>query len=116
MSSTVPPEDVPPGDVPPGDVAPGDAAPRRLPPIRREILVDADPLTAFEVFTGRISQWWPLEDLSVYGGGGTVGFPGAPEGAALFEDPRFEEHLAFLIRMRDAGYLVAAGYTERRAR
>ena len=35
--------------------------------------------------------------------------PAAPEGAALFEDPRFEEHLAFLIRMRDAGYLVAAG-------
>ena len=65
MSSTVPPEDVPPGEVPPGD-----AAPPRLPPIRREILVDADPLTAFEVFTGRIRQWWPLEDLSVYGGGG----------------------------------------------
>ena len=208
--------------VPPGDVPPGGAAPRRLPPIRREILVDADPATAFEVFTGRIGQWWPLEDLSVYGSGGSVGFtdgriversaageatvwgtvtrwepgaalaftwhpggppeqasdvevtftaadsqtlvtlthagwerfadpaatraeyeqgwpvvlsryrddmargvpdadgetwvallhrpgPAAPEGAALFEDPRFEEHLAFLIRMRDAGYLVAAG-------
>ena len=35
--------------------------------------------------------------------------PAAPEGAALFDDPRFEEHLSFLIRMRDAGYLVAAG-------
>jgi uncharacterized protein YciI len=45
-----------------------------VPPIRREILVDADPATAFAVFTERISQWWPLEDLSVYGPGGTVGF------------------------------------------
>jgi uncharacterized protein YciI len=50
------------------------APPGHVPPIRREILVDTDPATAFAVFTGRISQWWPLEDLSVYGPGGTVGF------------------------------------------
>jgi uncharacterized protein YciI len=50
------------------------APPGHVPPIRREILVDADPATAFAVFTERISQWWPLEDLSVYGPGGTVGF------------------------------------------
>jgi uncharacterized protein YciI len=208
-----------------------------VPPIRREILVDTDPATAFAVFTERIGQWWPLTDLSVYGPGGTVGFadgqiveqsasgdaavwgtvylwepaaalafswhpggppdqathvevtftradaqtlvtlthtgwerfadpaearaeydlgwpvvlgtyrdhvahherdegspaegsaagagpaedgetwvallhrpgPAAPEGAALFEDPRFAEHVAFLTQMRDAGYLVAAG-------
>jgi uncharacterized protein YciI len=213
------------------------APPGHVPPIRREILVDADPATAFAVFTERISQWWPLEDLSVYGPGGTVGFadgqiveqsasgdaavwgtvylwepgtalafswhpggppdqathvevtfaqadaqtlvtlthtgwerfadpaetraeyeqgwpvvlgtyrdhvahheqaessldassrvdggpgeggetwvallhrpgPAAPPGAALFADPRFAEHVAFLTRMRDAGYLVAAG-------
>jgi uncharacterized protein YciI len=213
------------------------APPGHVPPIRREILVDADPATAFAVFTERISQWWPLEDLSVYGPGGAVGFadgqiveqsasgdaavwgtvylwepaaalafswhpggppdqathvevtftradaqtlvtlthtgwerfadpaqaraeyelgwpvvlgtyrdhvahheqdggspagsspaaagpaedgetwvallhrpgPAAPEGAALFGDPRFAEHVAFLTRMRDAGYLVAAG-------
>jgi uncharacterized protein YciI len=226
---------------------PPSTPPGHVPPIRREILVDADPGTAFAVFTERISQWWPLEDLSVYGPGGTVGFadgqiveqsasgdaavwgtvylwepaaalafswhpggppdqathvevtftradaqtlvtlthtgwerfadpaearaeyelgwpvvlgtyrdhvahheqdggspaegspvgggpaedspagtspagdgetwvallhrpgPAAPEGAALFEDPRFAEHLAFLTRMREAGYLVAAG-------
>ncbi len=223
------------------------APPGHVPPIRREILVDADPATAFAVFTERIGQWWPLEDLSVFGPGGTVGFadgqiversasgdaavwgtaylwepaaalafswhpggppdqathvevtftradaqtlvtlthtgwerfadpvearteyeqgwpvvlgtyrdhvahheqdestlgestleggspagsgaagagpdeggetwvallhrpgPAAPEGAALFGDPRFAEHVAFLTRMRDAGYLVAAG-------
>jgi uncharacterized protein YciI len=223
------------------------APPGHLPPIRREILVDADPATAFAAFTERISHWWPLEDLSVYGPGGTVGFadgqiversasgdaavwgtvylwepatalafswhpggppdqathvevtftqadaqtlvtlthsgwerfadpagaraeydlgwpvvlgtyrdhvahhgadesrpdegrldegrldrgsldgrrpdedgqtwvallhrpgPAAPEGAALFSDPSFAEHMAFLTRMRDAGYLVAAG-------
>ena len=202
--------------------APDHAPTGHLPPIRREILVDADPATAFDVFTGRIGQWWPLDDLSVYGAGGTVAFtdgriverseageatvwgtvtrwepaaavaftwhpggppdeasnvevtftaadaqtlvtlthagweqftdpaaaraeydlgwpvvlgryrdhtahgvpdadgetwvallhrpgPAAPEGAALFEDPRFAEHTAFLTRMRDAGYLVAAG-------
>ena len=213
------------------------APPGHVPPIRREILVNADPATAFAVFAERISQWWPLEDLSVYGPGGTVGFadgqiveqsasgdaavwgtvylwepgadlafswhpggppdqathvevtfsqadaqtlvtlthtgwerfadpvqaraeyelgwpvvlgtyrdhvahheqdesipdedgpdedgpdedgetwvallhrpgPAAPEGAALFADPMFAEHVAFLTRMRDAGYLVAAG-------
>jgi len=208
------------------------APPGHVPPIRREILVDADPATAFAVFTERIGQWWPLEDLSVFGPGGTVGFadgqiveqsaggdaavwgtvylwepaaalafswhpggppdqathvevtftqadaqtlvtlthtgwerfadpaqaraeyeqgwpvvlgtyrdhvahheqdeslpgeggpdeagetwvallhrpgPAAPEGAALFADPMFAEHVAFLTRMRDAGYLVAAG-------
>ena len=47
-----------------------------IPPIRREILVETDPQTAFEVFTARIGRWWPL---------------------------------AFLNRMREAGYLVAAG-------
>ena len=48
--------------------------PGHVPPIRREILVDADPATAFAVLTERIGQWWPLEDLSVYGPGGMVGF------------------------------------------
>jgi uncharacterized protein YciI len=226
---------------------PTSTPPGHVPPIRREILVDADPAAAFAEFTEQIAQWWPLEDLSVYGPGGTVGFadgqilersasgdaavwgtvylwepaaalafswhpggpadqathveisfaqadaqtlvtlnhtgweryadpaearaeydlgwpvvlgtyrdhvahygpdegslagsrragadpdedgpdeegpdaeaetwvallhrpgPAAPEGAALFADPRFAEHVAFLTRMRDAGYLVAAG-------
>lgn len=34
--------------------------------------------------------------------------PAAPEGS-LFDDARFADHVAFLARMRDAGYLVAAG-------
>ena len=188
-----------------------------VPPIRREILVDADLQTAFEVFTARIGRWWPLAELSVYGAGATVTFDGGqiverapdggtslwgtvtrwePPGALAFswhpghppdrashvevtfaaaggqtlvtlehtgweafddpaaaraeydqgwpavldryrecaggagdtwvalmhrpgpaapatgpvvEDPRFAEHVAFLTRMRDAGYLVAAG-------
>jgi uncharacterized protein YciI len=32
-----------------------------VPPIRREILVEADPAAAFEVFTGGIGRWWPLD-------------------------------------------------------
>jgi uncharacterized protein YciI len=47
-----------------------------VPPIRREVLVDANPATAFEVFTGRLGHWWPLAELSVYGAGATVAFTG----------------------------------------
>jgi uncharacterized protein YciI len=35
--------------------------------------------------------------------------PSAPQDGSLFDDPRFAEHVAFLNRMREAGYLVAAG-------
>jgi hypothetical protein len=38
-----------------------------VPPIRREILVDAGPAVAFEVFTAGIGQWWPVEEHSVHG-------------------------------------------------
>jgi uncharacterized protein YciI len=194
-----------------------------VPPIRREILVDANPATAFEVFTDDIGRWWPVDSLSVFGAGGTVSLanqeiversadghsalwgtitrweppaavaftwhpgrtadrasqvevtfaaagdqtlvtlvhtgwdrfddpaaarseydqgwpvvlgryaghvgtllpppdagetwvallhrpgPAAPAGRPLVDDPRFGEHFAFLTRMREAGYLVAAG-------
>ena len=58
-----------------------------VPPIRREVLVDADPATAFEVFTAQIGRWWPLADFSVSGAGATVAFDGGqivergPDGA-----------------------------------
>ncbi len=45
-----------------------------VPPIRREILVDADPAAAFEVFTAGLGRWWPLDELSVHGTGATVAF------------------------------------------
>ena len=45
-----------------------------IPPIRREIVVDADPDTAFEAFTARIGRWWPVGDHSVYGAGSFVEF------------------------------------------
>ncbi len=45
-----------------------------LPPVRREILVDADQKTAFEVFTSRIGEWWPLGEHGVYGSEATVAF------------------------------------------
>jgi uncharacterized protein YciI/uncharacterized protein YndB with AHSA1/START domain len=189
-----------------------------VPPIRREIRVDADPATAFEIFTARIGQWWPVAELSVFGSGAIVAFtdgqiieraadgrsscwgsvtrwepgsavaftwhpgmtperasqvevtfaadgaqtlvvlahagweafddpaaaraeydqgwpavlenyrdqvqqpagetwvallhrpgPAAPAEGSVFDDPRFAEHVAFLNRMSEAGYLVAAG-------
>jgi uncharacterized protein YciI/uncharacterized protein YndB with AHSA1/START domain len=189
-----------------------------VPPIRREIRVDADPATAFEVFTARIGQWWPVSELSVFGSGAVVAFtdgqiieraadgrsscwgsvirwepgtavaftwhpgmtperasqvevtfaadgaqtlvvlehtgweafddpaaarseydqgwpavlenyrdhtqqpagetwvallhrpgPAGPADGSVFDDPRFADHVAFLTRMNEAGYLVAAG-------
>jgi uncharacterized protein YndB with AHSA1/START domain len=44
------------------------------PPIRREVLVDLDPDRAFELFTARISDWWPLASHSVFGPGASVRF------------------------------------------
>jgi len=35
--------------------------------------------------------------------------PAAPVSESLFSDPRFGQHVAFLRRMHEAGYLVAAG-------
>lgn len=45
-----------------------------LPPIRRHVVVSGTCAAAFEVFTAAIEKWWPLEDHSVYGAGGTVFF------------------------------------------
>lgn len=56
-----------------------------LPPIRRELLVDATPATAFELFTRDIGLWWPLERFSVYGADATVAFEG--DGRILERSP-----------------------------
>jgi uncharacterized protein YndB with AHSA1/START domain/uncharacterized protein YciI len=47
-----------------------------LPPICRQVVVSGTCAAAFEVFTGAIEKWWPLEEHSVYGAGGTVRFLG----------------------------------------
>lgn len=46
------------------------------PPLRREILVEAGPDAAFEIFTARLGRWWPLAaGFGVYLDG-TVAFAG----------------------------------------
>jgi hypothetical protein len=37
-----------------------------MPPIRREVLVDADPATAFDVFTTWLGRWchWPRTECT----------------------------------------------------
>ena len=52
-----------------------------LPPIHREILVEAPPDVAFALFTSKIGDWWPLAELSVFGASATVAF----EDGALVE-------------------------------
>jgi uncharacterized protein YndB with AHSA1/START domain len=47
---------------------------RPLPPIRREVLVASGREKAFEVFTARIGDWWPLATHSLHGAGGSVAF------------------------------------------
>jgi len=58
-----------------------------LPPIHRELLVNADPESAFAVFTDRIGQWWPLAEHGVFGAGATVGFE---DGAIVERSPEGE--------------------------
>jgi uncharacterized protein YciI len=45
-----------------------------LPPLHHEVKVGLDPRQAFELFTSRIGEWWPLGKLSVFGDGSTVAF------------------------------------------
>ncbi len=45
-----------------------------LTPIRREVIVAADPDHAFRVFTEQIGAWWPLAQLSVHGAEASVSF------------------------------------------
>ena len=56
-----------------------------LPPLRREILVDAAPAVAFAVFTEQIGRWWPLGDHSVYGEEATVAFDRPDVGGRIVE-------------------------------
>jgi uncharacterized protein YndB with AHSA1/START domain len=44
-------------------------------PVRREVMVNASPARAFELFIGRINAWWPLEGFGVFNDG-TVSFEG----------------------------------------
>lgn len=37
-----------------------------LEPIRKSVMVERTPAEAFEVFTGRLSSWWPRAQFSIY--------------------------------------------------
>lgn len=43
-------------------------------PIRRQIVVAADPDLAYQVFTEEIGAWWPLAEYSVHGADADVAF------------------------------------------
>jgi uncharacterized protein YndB with AHSA1/START domain len=45
-----------------------------LPPLRRQVVVPAGPDVAFDVFTRRIGDWWPLDRFSVHGAKATTAF------------------------------------------
>jgi hypothetical protein len=55
-------------------------------PLRREIVVPANPNRAFRVFVDQIGQWWPLADHSVYGAEASVGFEGDDIGGPRMPD------------------------------
>ena len=39
---------------------------RVFPAVERSLTVDVSPEWAFEFFTGKIGDWWPLEDYSIF--------------------------------------------------
>jgi hypothetical protein len=39
---------------------------RRVEPVRKSITVDASVEHAFEIFTERMSDWWPVKTHSVH--------------------------------------------------
>jgi uncharacterized protein YndB with AHSA1/START domain/uncharacterized protein YciI len=45
-----------------------------LPPLRRQVVVPAGAKVAFDVFTERIGEWWPVHRHSVYGAAATAAF------------------------------------------
>ena len=55
------------------------------PPLRREVLVNAAPQRTFDLFTGHIGAWWPLDRFGVYNDGGTSTSTVAFEGELLVE-------------------------------
>lgn len=75
-----------------------------LPPVRREILVPAEPDRAFEVFTAEIGRWWPLAEHSVYGAGGTVAFV---DGQIIERSPSGEEAVWGTVTSWKPGSVVA---------
>jgi uncharacterized protein YndB with AHSA1/START domain len=62
-----------------------------VPPLRREVLVDAGSDVAFEVFTRRIGAWWPLAHHSVYGVDAEVSFVDPGVGARIVESKDGED-------------------------
>jgi uncharacterized protein YndB with AHSA1/START domain len=62
-----------------------------VPPLRREVLVDAGATVAFEVFTERIGAWWPLARHSVYGEDAEVRFVDPGLGARIVESKDGED-------------------------
>ncbi len=45
-----------------------------LAPVRRQIVVNATPLRAFDAWTQQLAAWWPFATHSVYGEGSTATF------------------------------------------
>jgi uncharacterized protein YciI len=45
-----------------------------FPPIHRQVVVPAAVPEAFEAFTARIGEWWPVDRFSVHGAGSTATF------------------------------------------
>jgi uncharacterized protein YciI len=91
-----------------------------VPPIRRQIVVPADPARAFDAFTGSIGAWWPLAELSVNGAGATVAFVNgeiveqSPDGrrAVWGELLRWERGVAVAFTWHPGGSPERASYVE----
>ena len=45
-----------------------------LAPVRRQVVVNATPLRAFEAWTEQLAAWWPFSSHSVYGEASSAAF------------------------------------------
>jgi len=75
-----------------------------VPPIRRQVRVQADRHRAFTVFTAGIERWWPLADLSVFGADARVSFD---EGHIVEVSAQGERRVWGTVTRWDPGALLA---------
>jgi len=86
--------------------SPGSGA--AVPPLRREVLVDAGPDLAFRVFTDRIAAWWPLGEHSVHGAEATVAFVDPGVGSRIVESKTGADDAVWgTVTLWEPGELIA---------
>ena len=82
-----------------------------IPPVLREVVVQADPVRAFTAFTAELGRWWPRATHSVAAERARTVTVDAGVGGAIVEtDDTGERHLWGTISVWDPGVRVVFGW------